>query len=122
MHVARSIHQPIRSLMNWDELWKSSDGGLIACWERGRERALEAPPLASRAASGELPVLPWKGGHDKLLKFGWKYGALYYLAMWQGLRGEDLDINTDEELPMTCSATGMRTVFTANQQKLAQEN
>jgi hypothetical protein len=64
--------------------------------------------------------LPWKGGVEKALKKKQKYGTLNYLAMWQGLRGEDLNIDTAEEISITCTATGMAVVFTANQELYAE--
>lgn len=119
MNLTRSIREPIRSGAEWSDLWEGEDLGLIACWERGREKAVEAPDLAALAVAGNLPVLPWKGGYAKPIKAGGKYGTFNYLAMWQGLRGEDLRIATDHEMSLTCAATGMRTVFTADQQKFA---
>ena len=43
-----------------------------------------------------------------------KYGTLNYLAQWQGLRGDDLDIEPDQEYELTCSKTGMAVTFTAD--------
>ena len=81
----RSIEEPIRKNLNWEGLWKGFDNGLIACWERGRENALNNSELSQSCKNGELPVLAWKGGVDKKIK-GKKYGSLFYLATWQGLR------------------------------------
>lgn len=86
MKIYRSIAEPIRQNAKWDERWNSDDDGLIACWERGREKRLEAPALAAQAVDGQLIVLPWKGGVEKATKKKRKYGTLFYLAMWQGLR------------------------------------
>ena len=33
-------------------------------------------------------------------------GSLNYVAMWQGLRGEDLDIDSAQGAVHTCTATG----------------
>lgn len=120
MKIYRSISEPIRDGANWDERWNSEDNGLIACWERGREKRLEDPELAARAADGKLVVLPWKGGVEKAIKKKHKFGTLFYLAMWQGLRGEDLNIDTAEDITLTCTATGMAVVFTANNKKYAE--
>ena len=49
-----------------------------------------------------------------------KYGTLFYLAMWQGLRGEDLDIDLSEEIALNCTATGMTVVFTNDPSKYAE--
>ena len=109
----RSIEEPIRKNLSWEGLWKGFDNGLIACWERGRENALDDSELSQSCKNGELPVLAWKGGVDKKIK-GKKYGSLFYLATWQGLRGEDLNINQHEEVSITCSKTQVKVVFTTN--------
>jgi hypothetical protein len=120
MKVQRSIRQPIRPHQSWDEKWKGEDDGLIACWERGREMALENSELAQLAREGRLMVLPWKGGVEKKLKTRKKFGTLKYLAMWQGIRGDDLDIDTEGEPEITCTATGMTVAFTADSKKYAE--
>jgi len=106
-------------LITWEEAWKGPDEGLIRCWEIGRERALTQPELARHCIDGALPVLGWKGGHDRALKKPMKYGSFKYLAQWQGLRGEDLFIDTRTELTLTCKHTGMLTTFTPDQEKYA---
>lgn len=112
-NIYRSIEEPNRKGLIWEELWKGSDNGLIACWERGRVKAADNPDLAESCKSGELPVLAWKGGVDKKIK-GKKYGSLFYLATWQGLRGEDLNINQHEEISIICSKTQVEVIFTSN--------
>jgi hypothetical protein len=112
MRVHRSISQPIRLGLDTERRWKESDQGLIAAWERGRQLSDENPDLAARARAGELIVLPWKGGVEKALKSGEKYGTLRYLAMWQGLRGDDLDIEMNTEPQWTCTRTQTTVVFT----------
>lgn len=112
-NIYRSIEESNRKDLTWEELWKGSDNGLIACWERGRMRAEDSPELAEYCKSGELPVLAWKGGIDKKIK-GKKFGSLFYLATWQGLRGEDLNINQHEEISIICSKTQVKVVFTPN--------
>jgi hypothetical protein len=67
-----------------------------------------------------LVVLPWKGGVVSAIKLGKKYGTLFYLAMWQGLRGEPLDIDTDLEVVRTCSRTGMVVTYTADRSRYSQ--
>ena len=109
----RSIEEPVRKALTWEELWKGSDNGLIACWEQGRVKAVNSPDLAESCKSGELPVLAWKGGVEKKIK-GKKYGSLFYLATWQGLRGEDLNINQREEISIICSKTQVEVIFTTN--------
>ncbi len=75
------------------------------------------PELAQRAENGELPVLVWKGGVEKKIKKREKYGTLNYLAQWQGLRGEDLNIDLSEELELICSKTGMKVIYTGDVKK-----
>ncbi len=72
------------------------------------------PELAKRAENGELPSMGWKGGVEKKTKKGDMYGTLYYLAQWQGLRGEDLDIDLSQEPELICSKTGMKVIFTGD--------
>lgn len=109
----RSIEEPIRKGLAWEDLWKGPDGGLIACWERGREKAAENINLSQTCKDGELPVLAWKGGIDKKIK-GKKYGSLFYLATWQGLRGEDLNIYLHQDISITCTRTNVEVIFTPN--------
>lgn len=109
----RSIKEPIRSNLTWEALWKDSDNGIISCWERGRVKAADNPDLAESCKNGELPILAWKGGVEKKIK-GKKYGSLFYLATWQGLRGEDLSINQQDETSIVCSKTQVEVIFTSN--------
>lgn len=120
MKIHRSITEPIRKGAKWDERWNAEDDGLIACWERGREKRLEDPALAAQAAVGQLVVLPWKGGVEKTIKKAQKFGTLFYLAMRQGLRNEDLNIDTAEEITLTCTTTRMVVVFTGDKAKYAE--
>ena len=99
------------------ELWDGDDRGLILCWELGREKRQREPELARRAENGELPVSAWKGGVEKKTKIGKKYGTLNYLAQWQGLRGEDLNIDLSEETELICSKTGMKVIYTGDVKK-----
>jgi len=110
-HLHRSIDRPIRAALSWDELWVGPDLGLICCWERGRQKRIEEPELAARAEQGELIILAWKGGVEEKLKIERKPGTLKYLATWQGLRGEDLDITLDDERVIVCSKTGQAVAF-----------
>ena len=98
---------------SWTERWAGPDNGLICSWLRGIEKAKESPELAAQASRGELPCLPWVGG-GKAIKVGKRVGALHYLAMWQGLRGEDLSIDVEVGATRTCTLTGMTVTFTAD--------
>jgi len=122
MHITRSIAEPIRQNLSWEERWRDFDQGLIACWERGREKSNEDPTLAAQARDGWLVVLPSKGG--KVNKHGEvtnkrKYGPLDYIAMWQGLRGDDLNITLEEKTVLTCTRSKMTVVFTNDPKKYA---
>ena len=118
--IFRSHDEPIRQDLTWDEKWKAADSGLIVCWEIGRQLSMSDPRLAERAKKGELPVSAWKGGVEKKLKAKTKYGSLNYLAEWQGLRGEDLNIDIDKEVAIVCSRTGQSVIFTPDQSKYAE--
>lgn len=117
MKITRSIYEPIRQSLTWFERWEGEDKGIIACWERGREKAKAAPELAARAIEGQLVVLPWKGGVEKAIQKKEKFGTYNYVAMWLGLRGEDLVVDTFEETTLTCTVTGMKVTYTTDLQK-----
>jgi hypothetical protein len=63
--------------------------------------------------------LPWKGGVEKAIK-GSKVGVFNYLAMWQGLRGEDLNLDPDVDITLTCAGTGVNVLFTPDFSKYSQ--
>jgi hypothetical protein len=110
-NLHRSVRQPIRAGLTWEELWLGPDNGLIWCWERGRQKSEEEPELAVRARKGELVPLAWIGGVTEKLKLAKKRGTLNYLATWQGLRGEDLDIPLAGERVIVCTGTDQTVVF-----------
>lgn len=118
MHIHKDIAEPHRGDLPWAERWEGVDGGLIACWERGREKRKEEPALAQRASEGELVALPWRGGVEKAIK-GEKYGTLNYLAMYQGIRGESLDIDTTAEVVRQCAKTKVVVTYTCDASKFA---
>lgn len=120
MKIYRSVNEPARDGLSWDERWNGADHGLITCWETGRNKRREAPELAAQASAGQLVILPWKGGVEKAIKKKQKFGTLFYLAMWQGLRGEDLDIDLEAEPVLICSVTGMAVIFTGEHKKYAE--
>jgi hypothetical protein len=109
--------KPRREGLSWHERWDAEDLGVIAAWEVGRELRDRGSPLAALAERDELPVLPWKGGVAQRIKKKRKYGTLKYLAEWQGLRGDDLDIDLDDEVELTCSKTGMTVIYTPDREK-----
>ncbi|GAA0760808.1 hypothetical protein [Psychroflexus lacisalsi] len=116
--IYRSFSEPDRVNLSWEETWRREDKGLIKNYEVGRALAKKEPELAEKAKRGELPVLGYKGGVDKTLKKKEKIGALNYIAKWQALRGEDLNLNLDEEIVLTCTKTDMRVTFTMDLEKL----
>jgi hypothetical protein len=97
----------------WEDRWEGEDKGLICSWLRGIQKAKEEPELATRCSRGELPSLAWIGG-GKAIKAGKRVGSLNYLAMWQGLRGEDLRVDTEAGAELTCTLTGMVVTFTGD--------
>ena len=119
--MTRSQSEPFRTGQTWEQEWEGPDMGLIRCWERGREKQREMPELAAAARNGQLVILPWKGGVRKRVQ-GKLYGTPYYLAMWQGLRGDDLDVDPSHEVTVTCSATGMTVTFTGDKSKYAADD
>lgn len=120
--IYRSFSEPDRENLTWEETWKQEDKGLIKNYEVGRALAIKEPELAEKAKRGELPVLGYKGGVDKALKKKEKIGALNYIAKWQALRGEDLNIDMNEEIVLTCTKTKMIVTFTMDLEKLKNAN
>lgn len=117
MLVSRSIEVPIRIGLSTEQLWKGEDNGLIASWEAGRKMSKTDKQLADRARDGELPTLGWKGGVAAETKTKTKYGTLRYLAMWQGLRGDDLMVDCNSETKLICSKTGVTVTYTPDASK-----
>ena len=119
--IVRSFSEPDRGDLPFEKRWQGDDSGLITCWENGRKLRNTAPELAQKAKTGELPILGWKGGIEENIKMNdelnCKYGSLYYLAVLQGLLGNDLDIEPAKEVPLLCKRTGRLVVFTGNRKK-----
>lgn len=122
--LSLSIDQPIREGLTWNERWCGTDEGLIWCWERGRQERVERPRVAARADKGELVDLDWRGGTEgpegkkehggsakKSSSSTKKRGSLQYLATWQGLRGENLDIEVDGKRRIVCTKTKQAVEF-----------
>jgi hypothetical protein len=104
----RSIQEPIRTGLSWNELWLGPDNGLICCWERGRQYRTESPEDATKAERGELVPIWWRGGVRKALKDGLikTDGTLQYYATWLGLRNEDLIVSLRGSHTVVCTRTG----------------
>lgn len=115
--IQRSCSEPIRQNLSFEQRWRQADNGLIFSWETGRRLRKQDPDRARRAEAGELPVSGWRGGLAEPLKAGVKYGTLHYLAEWQGLRGEDLDIDPAQEVTLACTRTGTRVIYTGDSKK-----
>ncbi len=86
IHIYRSIVEPIRESISQDERWNQSDNGLIWAWECGRRLVLRRPCMAVLARNNRLPKLVWRRG------------SWLYLAMLQGILGQDLSIFPEREL------------------------
>lgn len=119
MLLLRSTDEPPRAGLRWIDLWEGPDDGLIACWEAGRALGKTRPEMVAAAVAGELLELPWKGGVSADLKSKRKFGTLYYLAMWQGLRGDPLHLETDCTHQLTCTRTGVRVTYTSERRRWA---
>ncbi|SFI86718.1 MULTISPECIES: UvrD-helicase domain-containing protein [unclassified Pseudomonas] len=117
----RSICEPDREGLSWKQVWEECDRGLINCWEIGRRLARRDPQLAEQCRAGVLPVLNWKGGASRTLKKMRKFGSLRYLAQWQGIRGDDLSVNLNAEISLTCTETGTVVTYTSDWSKLASQ-
>ena len=104
-HLNRSTNEPIREGLSWHERWDRDDRGLIACWENGRELASKEPEKAEQAKRGELLRMGWTGGVSKKMAQNVFHGTLFYLAKWQGLRGDDLYIDVHGDKFLTCTKT-----------------
>lgn len=105
-------------LNDYAERIDGPDQGIVNAWLAGIAKRREGSQLQSQALAGELPLLPYKGGVERALKTKQKIGALHYLAMWQGLRGEDLRVDTEAEPELTCTRTGVLVSFTLDYAKL----
>ena len=119
MRIYRSISEQIYEELSYEKRINGYDKVLINSWHVGRKLAIYRPELAVLAKNGELPVLTVKGGIDRAIKQD-KIGSLWYLATWQGLRGEDLDVDPSGEIELVCSRTGVRVLFTLDIEKLAE--
>ena len=107
--VQRSIKEPMRDRlrMTVEQLWRQEDHGVICTWEHGRQMRIDNPDLAKRAKAGELVPLGWKGGVKKKLQNNAEIeGCIWYLATWQGIRNEDLDVDMVNRCQLVCSRTG----------------
>jgi len=115
--IFRSISTPIEKVDSYEERNNGADRGLINAWQVGRELGKREPELVECALRGELLPLDFKGGINKVIKRD-KIGSLLYLAKWQGLRGEDLDLNLHDDVVMVCSKFDVKVTFTLDFDRL----
>ncbi len=117
MLIQASAAKPPQQGESWEERQEGEDCGLISAWLAGRGMRERDPAAAQAALRGELPVLPFKGGVEKPIK-GSKIGSLHYIAMWQGLRGDDLNVTLGSRPVMRCIRTGVQVYFTDDVKEL----
>lgn len=118
MNISASFDNPPPFEPDYSARMDGPDKGIINAWLAGIDMARQRPELRAQALADELPVLPYRGGVEKKLKLKQKIGSLLYLAMWRGLRGDDLDIDMDSEPVLVCSRHGVRVLFTLDYGKL----
>ncbi len=103
----------------------SAGYALAVCHKSGQELRKSNSELASRAEKGELPALNWRGGTDTVPHLSRRFGSLFYLAQWQGLRGEpwrgltgsDKNMSITCPVGIVCAVSGAVTVFTKDARK-----
>ncbi|QOQ81137.1 hypothetical protein INP81_17540 [Comamonas thiooxydans] len=109
--TASALHPP--PFQNDFELrLNGPDRGLINAWQAGLNLRVNNSELVEKALAGELPPLPFKGGIERKIQAQNKVGSLWYVAMWQGLRGEDLHIDTEQHIQLVCSKTRVPVIYT----------
>ncbi len=119
MKICESFASPPPLEADFYQRNEGPDRGLINAWLAGIAMRQEQPAVAQRAMAGELPVLAFRGGVAKALKTRKpKLGALLYWAMWTGLRGEDLQVDTEDEPTLRCALHGVQVVYTHALHKL----
>lgn len=111
-HWQASASNPPPVEQDYDIRMNGPDGGIVNAWLAGLSMRSRLPKLATAAEAGELPVLPYRGGVERALKTKSRVGSLLYVAMWQGLRGNDLDVDTSVEPVLTCARHGVTVRFT----------
>lgn len=120
--IQRNITSEIRNNLGLDELWRSEDQGIINAWELGRLEGEKNTDIRLRAQKDELMSLLFKGGFDEKLKNPFKYGSLHYLAMWLGLRNENLIIDINAEYTLCCSRFNHVVMYTSDIDKILKPN
>jgi hypothetical protein len=113
-------------LVDPDLAARAEQGELVTLvWKGGTENLMEIadPDLVPQAEEGELTSLPLQNGMKSLKLDGTQddrktpkkpqplVGSLKYMAMWQGLRNEDLDVALLSKTVITCTKTQRKVVF-----------
>lgn len=101
----------VQRLLHARERGSSVDSGNEGS-ERGDDDGVSLD-VQQRVEAGELPILTFAGGITPRpnLKMRKKKGSLFYLAMWKGLRGEDLEIDIGRTYVLKCARTGVEVHF-----------
>lgn len=123
--TASAINPPVLG-DSWEERQEGPDAGLISAWLAGRDQREWWQDTVAAIKRNELPVLPFKGGipekdddeEEAVKKQGKKLGSLHYIAMMQGLLGEDLYLETSKDIVRVCSKTGVQVIFTCDTARL----
>lgn len=87
---------------------------MLGGWARNEKEGARARPARREWRTSTHGM---EGGVENTIKTGKKYGTLFYLAQWQGIRGEHLDIDLDLEHELVCSRTGVKVIFTGDLKK-----
>ena len=119
MLLHHAFANPPPMALDYAERMQGPDQGVINAWLAGIAMRRDPPSEQQRSAlAGALPPLPYRGGVERKLKIKQKIGALHYLAMWQGLRGDDLHIDIDTEPELVCTKTGVLVYITLDYKRL----
>ena len=133
MLFERDFTSPYRDADSVAKRFDGPDKGLITAWEVGRKMRAKNHHLLKYYDLGALPMDGFKGGafdveaYEKALKEGTEYefpvtpleGTLHYLAQLQGLKGENLSVDTDKEYTLTCKLSNRTCKLTNNASRYA---
>ena len=103
--------------LSWEDRWSTFPASMLSSWRQGLINRFSMPELATACINDELPELPFKGGANKDSASN-KLGYACYLAMWQGLRGEDLLWDPSHPCKLVCSRYGVTVEFTSDIDRL----
>lgn len=86
----------------------------------GNRKGPRRPLVGGESSCGRAAFDGLEGRHRKPIKAKTKIGSTFYLATWQGLRGESLDIELGRDVRMTCARTGITFTYTDDLKRLGQ--